>query len=136
VPCPSILIAWEMLVHYMIGWEEFLNAMIFHTHTKSALLSMMLYTYDSSFSLDYKKRIKFWIQRSNGLPFPAIRVWEIFSQFVIDIRRETVLLCISLSSLQFPHHQVHQLWSLIFVYFSYPKQILYLFCRNSDSGDI
>jgi hypothetical protein len=37
VPCPSILIGWEMLVHYVIGWENFLNAMIFHTHTKSAL---------------------------------------------------------------------------------------------------
>jgi hypothetical protein len=24
--CPSILIGWEMLAHYMIGWEDFLNA--------------------------------------------------------------------------------------------------------------
>jgi hypothetical protein len=26
VPCPSILIGWEMLARYMIGWEDFLDA--------------------------------------------------------------------------------------------------------------
>jgi hypothetical protein len=58
VLCPSILIGWEMLSGYMIGWEDFLYAarwpchvpLIFHTHTKSALshcstlFSLTLYT--------------------------------------------------------------------------------------------
>jgi hypothetical protein len=50
VLCPSILIGWEVLVRYMIGWEDFLNAvtvlcaLIFHTwnllYQANSLLTM------------------------------------------------------------------------------------------------
>jgi hypothetical protein len=72
VLCPNILIGWEVLTRYMIGWEDFLVrymymiyirfpthaiwlvekislygtvAVIFHTHTKSALYTAALVKY-------------------------------------------------------------------------------------------
>jgi hypothetical protein len=63
VPCPSILIGWAfwLISRYAICWVDFVNAVpcavIFHTHTKSALLLRTYFLRLGNFPGDFARYI-------------------------------------------------------------------------------